>query len=447
MPDYRKCRQGVGAVPPALALISFVLLAGCVNDGVAASRSAGDAVSEPAAGQLEASRPKAKGTPDSELIGGLRQRISILPKGSAFARVAQSVLTAGSGTAEAELRVARLTARAKSKNWLPSIGPDVSMTSLGSLAASLLLDQAIFDNGRRKAERAYAAADVEVAAVSLATDLNQRVYEGLKHYVEGQHATELSAITETSMGRMRDFERIMRIRVEGGLSDRSEYRVIAQKLSEMEAALAQEREAAKTALAELAAMSDGGLDGLTGISSLPPDAGRPELLSVTLARGEATRTRAEVQMARAGLMPGFGARATLAAGGGLDAGLALDGEGLGFGRKDRLGALAESEEVARRKIDEAEETSNRRIIALEREIASLTSQEAQEARLLGQMAANLDLFTEQYKAGRRSLLELVGQFESYARSQRDHASLKYQIVMARLEIARERGVLVDGAAM
>lgn len=120
---------------------------------------------------------------------------------------------------------------------------------------------------------------------------------------------------------------------------------------------------------------------------------------------------------------------------------------MGFGRKDRLGALAESEEVARRKIDEAEETSNRRIIALEREIASLTSQEAQEARLLGQMAANLDLFTEQYKAGRRSLLELVGQFESYARSQRDHASLKYQIVMARLEIARERGVLVDGAAM
>lgn len=101
----------------------------------------------------------------------MRQRISILPKGSAFARVAQSVLTAGSGTAEAELRVARLTARAKSKNWLPSIGPDVSMTSLGSLAASLLLDQAIFDNGRRKAERAYAAADVEVAAVSLATDL------------------------------------------------------------------------------------------------------------------------------------------------------------------------------------------------------------------------------------------------------------------------------------
>lgn len=68
MPDYRKCRQGVGAVPPALALISFVLLAGCVNDGVAASRSAGDAVSEPAAGQLEASRPKAKGTPDLELL-------------------------------------------------------------------------------------------------------------------------------------------------------------------------------------------------------------------------------------------------------------------------------------------------------------------------------------------------------------------------------------------
>ena len=118
---------------------------------------------------------------------------------------------------------------------MPSIGPNVSLSSLCSLAASLILDQAIFDNGRRKAERAFAAADVEVAAVTLASDLNQRVYEGLKLYIEAQRADELSAVTETALARMRDFDRIMSVRVKGGLSDRSEYRVIAQKLAEMEA--------------------------------------------------------------------------------------------------------------------------------------------------------------------------------------------------------------------
>ena len=303
------------------------------------------------------------------------------------------------------------------------------------------------DNGYRKAERAFAAADVEVMAVSLASDLNQRVYEGLKYYVEAQHAAELASLTDTALVRMRDFERIVSIRVEGGLSDRSEFRVISQKRSEMEAILSQEREAVATAKAELAAMSQGGLDGISGVTTLPTDSGVPEPLSVLYARGDAWRTRAEIKMVRAGLKPGFGATASIDADGNTDAGLSIDGEGLGFGRKDNLKALEEAEVVASRKVDEAVETANRRIVSLEREIVSLTAEQAQQNAVLQQMSGNLDLFTEQYKVGRRSLLELVGQFETYAGMQRESASLKYQIILARLEIAKERGVLVDGAAM
>lgn len=443
MPVNRKHRPGAGGFPPALALISAAALAGCLGGGPDASRSATD----PARDQLAEPTLDRKGAVSSEVIGLLSARRSILPKGSSFARVSASVLAAGAGAAESQLRVARLTAKAKSKNWLPSIGPNVSLTSLGSLAASLLLDQAVFDNGRRKAERAFSAADVEVAAVQLAADLNQRVHDGLKLYVEAQRATELAGITDTALGRMRDFERIMKIRVEGGLSDRSEQRIVSQKLAEMEAMLSQEREAAKTAWAGLAAMSEGGLDGLSGLTPLPPDTGAPEPLSVLLAQGEAARTKAELKMVRASLMPGFGAQASVDKGGDLDGGLSLDGEGLGFGRKDSLRALEESEETAYRRVDEARETANRRIVALEREIASLTSQEAQQAVVLAQMSANLDLFTQQYRAGRRSLIELVGQFETLVAMQRDQATLKYLITMARLEIARDRGVLVDGAAM
>ena len=447
MPDNRKCRPGTGSRSRTLALISAALLAGCVNGGGSEVSRSAASVSDPAiAGTIPPSMDS-RGAVESYVINDLRQRRSILPAGSSFAKVAASVLAAGSGTAEAELRVSKLTAKAKSKNWLPSIGPNVSLTSLGSLAASLLLDQAILDNGRRKAERAFAAADVEVTAVALATDLNQRVYDGLKHYVEAQHAAELAALTETSLVRMRDFKRIISIRVDGGLSDRSEYRVIAQKLSEMEATLSQEREAVATAKAELAAMSNGGLDGVGGVTPLPADAGAPEPLSILQARGEASRTRAEIKMVRAGLMPGFGANASVDGDGEIGAGLSIDGEGLGFGRKDNLKALAEAENVASRKVDEAEEIANRRIVSLEREIAALTAEQGQQTAVLQQMASNLDLFTEQYKVGRRSLLELVGQFETFARMQRDNASLKYQIILARLDIARERGVLVDGAAM
>lgn len=445
--DNCKTWLGAGINTPRLTLLAVCLVAGCVgSEGLSfASRSA----QTPGTPETSISAPHLdrRGQVQSTLIAEILARGSILSPGSSFAEVADSVLRAESGAARAELRVARLTASARSKNWLPTLGPDISLTSLGNLAASLVLEQAVFDNGRRRAERSFAAADVEVAAVTLATDLNQRVYEGLKLYVEAQRAEELSAITEAALVRMRDFHRIVSIRVDGGLSDRSELRIVGQKLAEMEAMLTQEQQAARTARAELGTISDGGMDGLTGLTRLEPDEGTPEPLSILKARAEAARSMAEVAMARAGLMPGLGASASIDRSGDLDGGLSLDGEGLGFGRKDNLRALEESEDVARRRIAEAEETSARRIVALEREIATLTAKEAQDSVVLAQMSSNLDLFTEQYRAGGRSLLELVGQFQSLIAMKRDHASLKYAITLARLEIARERGVLVDGAAM
>ena len=67
--------------------------------------------------------------------------------------------------------------------------------------------------------------------------------------------------------------------------------------------------------------------------------------------------------------------------------------------------------------------------------------------VLRQTTGNLELFTEQYKVGRRSLLELVSQYDAYARLERDQASLRYDIALLQLEIARDRGLLVDGARM
>jgi outer membrane protein, adhesin transport system len=64
-----------------------------------------------------------------------------------------------------------------------------------------------------------------------------------------------------------------------------------------------------------------------------------------------------------------------------------------------------------------------------------------------QTGTNLALFEEQYRVGRRTLLELVNQYESFARLERDHAALKYEIALRQLQIARARGQLVDGARL
>jgi outer membrane protein, adhesin transport system len=445
MPMDHITRSGAGGKPLArplapLALVAL-LLAGCVGggagDGGIASRmnlKPADAATKPAEG-------------GSALIADLQARRSVLPLGGAYAKVAEGVLEADAGAAAAELRIARLRSQARSKNWLPKLGPAVTLTSLNGLAAGILLEQALFDHGRRKAERAYAAADVEVAAVTLSSDINQRVYEGLSHYVNAERARTQGAVSARASERLAGFADVMRQRVEGGISDRSEQQVINQKLSEMQATRSADHEAETSALAELAAMSATGIDGLHGIDRLDVVGNTTEPLSLVMARGDGARSVAEAKIARAGMMPSLTASADLTSDG-LDPSLRLGGSGLlGMGTQEEFAALNATTDMVDRRTAEAGETAERRIVALERRIAQLESQNAKGASVLAQTEANLELFVEQYKLGRRTLLELVGQYDSYARLERDQAGLRFDIALLELEIARDRGLLVDGARM
>ncbi len=443
MPKDRTHGSGVGGKPPARSLaalgLATLVLAGCVGgggDGIASRMSM-----QPGA----ATAPTTEG--GSVLISELQARRSVLPLGGSYARVADAVLEADAGAAAAELRIARLRSDARAKNWLPQLGPAVTLSSLNGLAAGLLLEQALFDHGKRKAERAYAAADVEVAAVSLSTDINQRVFEGLTHYVNAERARAQGAVAARATERLAGFADIMHQRVEGGLSDRSEMQVIAQKLSEMQATVAADHEAEISAMAELTAMTATPVDSLRGIDRLALIGNTTEPLALVKARSEGTRSVAESRIARAGLMPSLTANADLTSDG-IDPGLRLGGAGLlGWGTKEELAALEATTDVVDRRTTAAGETAERRIVALERQIAQYQSQAAQGATVLAQTAGNLDLFIEQYKLGRRTLLELVGQYDSYARLKRDQVSLGYSIAVLELEIARDRGLLVDGARM
>jgi outer membrane protein, adhesin transport system len=442
MPWHRTTgsRSEVNRLGPMLA--ALLALSACMGGG----SSSGQQKSFLGADQnLQSSKVGAQTAGNSVLIADLQARPSVLPANGPYAKVADAVLAASAGAAAAELRVAQLKAEARAKNWLPSIGPNVNLTSLGGLATSLLLEQPVFDNGGRKAQREFASADVEVAAVSLSTALNQRVFEGLSNYVNAERARAQATVSEQAAAKLAGFNEIMRLRVEGGISDLSEQSIVNQRIAEMQATLAGDRQAEAAAMAELAALTGQPLTGLHGIDTLTTPNVEP--LSVVKARGEAARAIAQSNMQLAGMKLGISASTGLGANAPAP-GVRLTGTGLfNPGSKSDMEALRQTADVTDRQTAEAAEAANRRIVALQQQKATLSSRQAQGAEVLRQTAGNLDLFTTQYKVGRRTLLELVSQYDGYARLQRDQASLRFDIALIDLEIARDRGVLVEGAKL
>lgn len=445
MPANPNAMKGWGMSPHPLLAAGLLFLAGCVGSDDTTRFAAGEGLAP-----TNVAAPNSfvqEGGAQSTLIEGLRTRQSVIKGEGAFSRVTDAVIAGSAGAAVAELRVARLKAEARATNWLPSIGPSVDLTSLGTVLASIVLEQTIFDNGRNKAERDFAAADVEVAAVTLAQDMNDRIYTGLTHYIESERARDQAALAEAAVARLMEFDRIVGIRVSGGLSDRTEAQVIRQKLTEMQSTLASDRAAAEAAMASLNAMAGAPLSGLGGLQAVGEDTGA-EPLTVVMQRGLGARSIAEANLARAGLLPGVAARASVNEDGDVGGGLRLGTTGLiSAGLGANLEALGAAEEVADRRIAEAADEANRAIITLQNEINMLQVRQRDGAEVVRQTGANLDLFMQQYELGRRSLLELVNQYDSFARLEREQATLKYEIALRQLQIAKARGQLVDGARL
>jgi adhesin transport system outer membrane protein len=447
MPAMPSNEVRIGPATAGLILAMSLMLSGCMGDDVA-SRLGTDP-SQPETGLTTDNGGALAENPGEggQIIVDLRARQSVLPNGGAFDQIAAGVIATSSGAAAAELRIARLKAQARATNWLPSIGPSVNLTSLSGLVASILLETAIFDNGRKKAERDFAAADVELAAVSLAEELNTRVYDALLAYVTIQRAGVQAEIDRQALAQLSEFQRIMRVRVEGGLSDLSEQQIIDQQVAQMQATLASDQRTAEVGADELASLYGGPVTGLSGLDALPPDAAAPEPLAILRARGDAAQSVAEAQMMRADLLPGLSAQANVGQDG-VDTGLVLGaGQMMGLGTSASLEALASAGDLAARQVAEASEKARRQIDGLQNDMQTLALREAQGAEVLAQTTGNLAMFTEQYKVGRRTLLELVSEHDRHARLSRDQAALRFEIVLKRLEIARTRGVLVDGAQM
>lgn len=435
------------ALRPACACLAVLLLAGCLGqgDGNAVSRM----LMPDATPLAEGLAPDDAEAAESAVLRDLMARRSALPRGSSYRQIADAVLAADSRAAGAELRSARLRERAQSRNWLPSLGPQVSLTSLGAVVATLVVEQVLFDNGRRLAERDFAKADVEVAAVALVQDSNARVLTALTLYLGAREAQDRMALAQASERDMAHFEWIMSERVAGGISDRSDLMVLQQKLAEIRADQSTQAEAARTALTELGAM---GAQGVTGAdmaqpvpaAALPLPAPLPAPLSVALSMAELSRAEARAKAERAGFLPGLTATGMLGRGApdpSVDMRMA---QPLGFGTGDALRAIEAATEGERRKVAQSREEANRRLTRLAQERDALIRQAAEAAVLSSRAKANLDLFQSQYDAGQRQVMDVVGLYEQFSRQQEATIALRYRAVLADLQLAAALGVLADG---
>ncbi|MEL7254843.1 MAG: TolC family protein [Pseudomonadota bacterium] len=388
---------------------------------------------------------QAPGDAESQIIDTLLTRQSMLPRNSALSEVAGAALNASARASEAELRSAKLRAEAASKNWLPTLGPNISLTSMGDLVTSMLLEQVLFDNGRRKAERAFAAADVEVAAVALSQDMNDRVYTALSLYLTALRGTETAQIDARALGRMQEFERIVVGRVNGGVSDRADQRVVESKINAMKSSKSTAQEVAATAQAELRAMTGQSFDvALPGRMSLGAPAGGAAMLSVLKAEAEAGRSVAEAKVRRAGLLPGVSASVDVSDSdvvGALGTGLETP---LGFGTPAQMRAIEASKETAARRVGEAQETADRSQSRLRQRLISFQRQEAEAKQLAEQSRVTYRLFQRQFEAGQRSVMDVINIYEQLVDREREHVDAKYEVILIQLELARDFGLLADG---
>jgi adhesin transport system outer membrane protein len=445
----RERTMGQGGYKVAAFCAAVTLQAGCMADMgsvpfVSRLNSSMNADTTTGGPALSA-RPTSNDTElnaESVVIQGLLARRSILPSGSAYEEVTTAVLAANARAAETELRAARLRAEAASKNWLPTIGPRISLNSLGDIISQIVVDQVIYDNGRKKGERAFAKADVEVAAVVLAEDTNDRAASGLGLYLTAAQGRETQRLHEATLRDMDHFAYVMSERVRGGVSDMSDLNVIRQKLAEIRAALAASDEAETTALAELNAMSIRPLNEVRGLETLQISDALAQPLSVSRAEAEKERAVARSQIDRASRLPGISAQATIGENGG--AGLTAGGPGIGFGTRAQLKSIEAAKEAAGRNVAQAVEDANRTLRKLEGQVAAKNRQAAEARGLTAQAKANLDLFQEQYDAGRRQVMDVVGVYETFAARQEAEVTLKYDALRLQVELARVQGVLANG---
>lgn len=429
------------ALAPVLGL---ALLGGCMN---MRPFQKGDVKPNAQVQQTPSSFSQDDSETASDIMESLLSRKSVVPADSTLGSVADVALSSSTRTAEAELRTAKLRSEAEDKNWLPTIGPTVSLTSLGDVLAGIVVDQVLFDYGRKKGERDYAAADVEVAAVTLSQDMNERTFEAQSLYIEALRGREKVALSDRALTQMQAFRQIVAGRVAGGVSNKGDLRMVDDKIQTLRTTRETASDSGDTALSELMTMT-GTTFQLAAVQPLAMERRVDvEPLQVLKASAQARRSVARATVERAAQLPGVGANVNIS-NAGTAGGVLLSSEtGLGLGTGARLKAIESTKETAQRQVDEAREDAARDENRLSKEIRSLQRQKAEAESLAREGQETYRLFEAQFRAGQRAVLEVVDVYEQSARRELDGLDAGYDMILAQLELARDLGLLADGDAI
>jgi len=211
----------------------------------------------------------------------------------------------------------------------------------------------------------------------------------------------------------------------------------------MQSDILEDREAAASARAELAAMSATPLDDVSGISTLGDVRGVAAPLAVMKVEAEGTRGLAEARAMQAGYTPNITASGTIGQSDSAGIGISVP-NGLGFGRSADLAAIAAMGEAAQRSVAQQREESNRAVASIEGQITSLRRQQSNIGTIITQASDNYTLFEQQLRAGQRTVPEVVGVFRTKLDAEREAVALRYDLARQELKLARLYGTLVDG---
>lgn len=380
---------------------------------------------------------------DTQIIDALKARNSVVPKGSTEAAVVGAVMEADTSASAAQLRAAVLRAEARDKNWLPSVDPKVSLLSLGSLAGAVLADMILFDNGRKRQERAYAHADIDVAAVALSENRNTRIRDALKLQIAAAEAREKSRISAEALTQMTEYRRILNGRVSGGVDKPSDLVEMDRLLAELRAESESEKLTLSSSRNQLGAMTAGMVSDPPAPSGLAGIKAPPVALPVLEARAAHRREVAELDMARAQMLP------TLAAGTsanmmGVDGALNTGGSVMIFGRKAEYAAIEARTRAAADKVKTVEEDTARELQRYADDATSYRSA-SREARAVAEQIANTHrYYNAQFRGGQRGIMDVANIYMTMITQRKLAIGQHYRALDADVVRAGELGVLLDG---
>ncbi|MDV7143957.1 hypothetical protein R3X27_14815 [Tropicimonas sp. TH_r6] len=107
----------------------------------------------------------------------------------------------------------------------------------------------------KKAARDFAAADVEVAAVTLSEDMNDRVCTTQPLYLEAMGGRDGASLGDRELSRTAHFRRIVHGRVTGGVANKDDLRLMDARINSLTTIRDTAIESGETAQAELTEMT------------------------------------------------------------------------------------------------------------------------------------------------------------------------------------------------